>query len=632
MVRQYNIHTNLDSSDNKIFDMTNGLIRFYEPSNLGLDVNSNIWTSQGVGVLGDSSISHPPIDFKLETFGNDLAENYKIFNEFINAIIKEKYVTLEYTSEMGTYFADIKLSTVSKTEGYGFNGTFSEKISFDPITMWYVYEQVKFNKVQNDELRDNSKIYKNKSKNYAKFNLEQHTKQLIDEDNKLIWGSFGNKTKTIAYEQTDIPDIPSIDVAVHMTQVTQGNSGWRSPNGANGGSYPVLAGEQYTISAYIKNNGTQDLVVDLQLGISANQDQSSPAYIKNQVTIPANSGWVRKTSTVTIPDGYSWAWSYIYSATPTVTADWSFAGYKVEKGSIATPWLPTASETLDSDYAQLNLLEGTKDFSRGVWANLDRWRKDGTYNGLDVMTLAGTANSGVYKDYTIPEDGDYTFSMYCKTTGIVGEFDIQVVGESATRINTSSKEFVRMSYTGTYTAGQIVRFYFRAQNNADAVDGALSMAGYKIEKGNFMTGWMPAEFDIPDDNSGYTYDYTYFGETNSERLSKWAIDDGIFSFVAKLYPEKDVKPNQEFGLRFLDKSLNEYTAFTFKEKTVPDVVQINTDINDEYYLKTTGAIVANAFAELNFGRFRTRIFKDGTMELIGVEMVEMNVKRRVEFV
>ncbi|UQU59979.1 fibronectin type III domain-containing protein [Lactococcus petauri] len=185
---------------------------------------------------------------------------------------------------------------------------------------------------------------------YPNLNIEKHTAQLIGEDHKLIWGSFGNKTKTIAYEQADIPDMPSIDVAVHITQVTQGNSGWRGPSGANGGSYPVLAGEQYTIGSYIKNNGTQDLVIDLQLGVSAKEDQSSPSYFKNQVTVPANSGWVRKTSTITIPEGYNWAWSYIYSATPTVTADWSFAGYKVEKGTKATPWMPHESEVTSQDY------------------------------------------------------------------------------------------------------------------------------------------------------------------------------------------------------------------------------------------------------------------------------------------
>lgn len=41
---------------------------------------------------------------------------------------------------------------------------------------------------------------------YPNLNLEKHTAQLIGEDNKLIWGSFGANTKTIAYEEVTILD------------------------------------------------------------------------------------------------------------------------------------------------------------------------------------------------------------------------------------------------------------------------------------------------------------------------------------------------------------------------------------------------------------------------------------------
>ncbi|WP_346349560.1 phage distal tail protein domain-containing protein [Lactococcus formosensis] len=644
MVRQYKIHTDLDGAENRTFDMTNGLIRFYEPNDLGLSVNTNVWQSQGIGVMGDSSVVHNPFEFKFETFGADLHDNYYIFNEFINAILKQKYVTLEYTNEIGTFYADIQLLQITKTEGYGFNGTFSEKISFIPVTAWYVYEQLKFSKVENGEVTDNSKVY---------------------------------------------------------------------------------GAENFTI-----------------------------------------------------------------------------------------------------DYPNLNLLEGTRDFTKGTWANLNRWRKDGVYNGLDVMTLTGTSNSGVYKDYTVPEDGYYTFSMYCKTNGVVSEFDIQVVGASATRINTSSKEFVRMSYTGTYTAGQIIRFYFRAQNNADAVDGSLSMAGYKIEKGSVATPWMPhesevsasdypninlvegtkkpisedgvitigstggattkfeyvpfvvddnqaisngmritddgsktgqtqsgwnsgskigysevkdkkvtlstyvrndsevpiniglqigmspnpadqadnakwtseytviqpnsgitklsatleipdgmvriwyyvytnrgsgvvptvekpyiwsfagykaewgekatpwmpAESDIPDSKYGYKYDYTYFGEDDIERFSKWEIDDGIFSFTARVTPSRGLPSGKnDYGVRFLDEQFNEYTAIVFGSNTKPDSIQFNTDVNDEYYLANIGISTINVFSALNYQRFRTRFIQKGTMELVNVDVIEMNIKRKVEF-
>lgn len=293
MVRQYRIHTNLDESENKIYDMTNGLIRFYQPSDLGIINSTNIWQSQGIGVMGNNNISHPDIDFKFETFGNSLEENYRIFNEFINSIIKQKYITLEYTNEIGTYFADIQLSKITKTEGYGFDGQFSETISFIPVNMWYVYEQLKFSKVQNGEIGGNTKIY------------------------------------------------------------------------------------------------------------------------------------------------------------------------------------------------------------------------------------------------------------------------------------TTSK---------------------------------------------------------------YTYDYTYFGEDNIERFSKWKIDDGIFSFTARMTPSQNVENMSDYGVRFLDEQFNEYTALIFGNTTKPDSIQFNTDVNDEYYQAQIGTSTINMFSALNYQRFRTRFIQKGTMELVNVDVVEMNVKRKVEFV
>ena len=292
MVRQYKIHTNLDGSDNEIIDLTSGKIRLYQPSDLGIVTNTNIWSSQGLGVFGDTAISHPSMDFRLETFGDDLKENYNLMNEFVSKILAQKYVTLEYTTELGTYYADVKLAKVTKTEGYGFNGTFSETINFDVINKWYTYEQLKFTNFKNGEFNENTKIH-------------------------------------------------------------------------------------------------------------------------------------------------------------------------------------TASR--------------------------------------------------------------------------------------------------------------------------------------------------------------YTYDaYVYSTEDNIERFSRWFIKEGIFSFVARMTPNND-ENSKSFGVRFLDENANEYTAVVFN-MVKPDVLQINTDVNDEYYQAITGNAVVNMFSALDFQRFRTRNFKKGTMELVNLSEIELNVKRRVDFV
>ena len=160
MVRQYKIHTNLDGTDDKVWDVTNGKVRFYQPSNLGLQSTNNVWQSNGVGVMGTRSITQPQIEFKLETFGESLEENYRLMKDFINDVLNQKFVTLEYQTEIFQVYADLALADVTKTEGYGKNGAFSEKITFDIITKWYTYENLTFDMIQNGKvISGKSKIY-----------------------------------------------------------------------------------------------------------------------------------------------------------------------------------------------------------------------------------------------------------------------------------------------------------------------------------------------------------------------------------------------------------------------------------------------------------------------------------------
>lgn len=298
MVRQYKIHTNLDGLDNRIFDVTNGKLRLYAPSNLGIQITNNIWSADGIGVKGNSNIVQPDITFGVETFGANTAENYELVTDFIQTILGLKFVTLEYTTDNYTVYADLALSEQTKTEGYGFNGTFSETITFQPITKWYTYEKLSFSTVDNGE-----------------FN---------------------------------------------------------------------------------------------------------PEYSK------------------------------IYAS------------------------------------------------------------------------------------------GKYVYS------------------------------------------------------------------------------------DLPS--------YTYFGESNVQRFGKWVIDDGIFSFVARITPSVPAPSDNKYGLRFLDTNFNEYTAVVMTMTTRPTAIQFNTDVNDEYYTAVIGDNTINEFPSLDFSRYRTRQFQKGTMELIGAATVEMNVKKKVDFI
>lgn len=300
MVREYKIHLDLDGNDT-VWDVTNGKLRFYTPTDLGIEVANNLWNAGGIGVLGERAISHPPIEFNLETFGDNVEENYKLINSFISDVLSKKFVTLEYRTEWFQVFADIAISKIPKTEGYGKNGTFSEKITFDVVTKWYTYENLTFSKLENGEI--------------------------IEGVSKIYGGSNLN--------------------------------GYR--------------------------------------------------YIKDKA-------------------------------------------------------------------------------------------------------------------------------------------------------------------------------------------------------------------------------YTYYGETNIDRLSHWDIEQPFFSFVARLTPADIIDPTNQIGLKFLNETLNEYSAILFTLETKPDYIAINTDINDEFYEATTGTTTINAFPTLDFQRYRTRIFEKGQMTLQNLSMVEMKIKRKVDFI
>ena len=132
---------------------------------------------------------------------------------------------------------------------------------------------------------------------------------------------------------------------------------------------------------------------------------------------------------------------------------------------------------------------------------------------------------------------------------------------------------------------------------------------------------------------GYNYvanqAYTYYGESNIERLSRWDIKEEIFSFMGILYPKLPKTPT---GVRFLDDFGNEYTAIVFKTEQVQDYILINTDVNDETYQGWKGTTALNLFPVMDFERYRTRIIEKGQMELINLSKAEFKIKRKADFV
>lgn len=470
MVRQYKIHTDLDGANNKIWDVTNGKVRLYQPSDLGIEVSNNLWGSDGIGVMGERSISQPDIKFTLITLGSSVQENYKLLNEFINDILSVKYVTLEYRTEWFQVYADVALNKITKTEGYGLNGTFEEEITFNIITKWYTYENLTFTTLENGEI--------------------------IDGVSKVYGGSYYSIPKNL-YPNTDFKD---------------GFNGWtRHPS--------------------------------LDIWEILSEDESD------------------KTSKILHGKGATQTNQQLYTPTHNV------------------PVSPGDTFTISFDYKDLN------------------WTKPIVIASVRV-TATPSSNTGIES---------FNFSSDKATT----KWEKKVFTLTATQSGFLSV----MPYDNDNT-GNHESFYKKL----------------KVEKGDKATPWIPDTIDT----AGYRYikgkAYTYYGETNIGRLSRWEITEPFFSIVAKLIPSKVIDGTNQVGLKFFNENLNEYSAILFNVDTPPDYIMVNTDVNDEFYLSATKGTTINAFPSIDMQRYRTRIFTKGQMTLQNVSSVEIRVKRKVDFI
>lgn len=333
MVRQYKIHTNLDGTDDKVWDVTNGKVRFYQPSNLGLQSTNNIWRSNGIGVMGTRSITQPQIEFKLETFGESLEENYQLMKDFINDILNQKFVTLEYQTEIFQVYADLALSDVTKTEGYGKNGTFSEKITFDIITKWYTYENLTFEMIQNG--------------------------QVIAGKSKIYGGYKGNETALQNYNRLksspslNLPNLNLLDGTRDFSGSWENASGWITDGTYKGlivkkrteraqgihKSLTIQTSNSYSFSSYVKGAGTNIIRFVFVNGVENNS-------LRRIWT--SSFDWTRDAVTLNLKANDIVIVRYEIASGQAI---WT-AGHKWEEGSTATPYMPSASEVTTNDISE----------------------------------------------------------------------------------------------------------------------------------------------------------------------------------------------------------------------------------------------------------------------------------------
>lgn len=190
------------------------------------------------------------------------------------------------------------------------------------------------------------------TREFPRLNLSPHTDMLMDTNDNFIWGNKSSATNTITYEKVLLPNQPNFINGIRVTQKSVGQAGWRGPyySQTTTASLPCSPNTKYTASVWIKNNAATELDISLLLGISANIDQTSPEFLQTDIKVPADNTWHHISYTHTTNIDSKFMWPYVYTASNTTSADFTFVGYKLEQGSTATPWMPSLSEVTQDDY------------------------------------------------------------------------------------------------------------------------------------------------------------------------------------------------------------------------------------------------------------------------------------------
>ena len=184
------------------------------------------------------------------------------------------------------------------------------------------------------------------------------------------------------------------------------------------------------------------------------------------------------------------------------------------------------TEDFTTVYPNLNLLDGTRDFS-GNWERTWGWENDGVYKGLTVKKQTHPLAGGICKRFTAPKDGVYTFSAYVKGSGstaniyryvdVYNHYGVNVSDMVPNAFIGNNFDWLRDSFTVTLKAGYSL--WSRYEITGSGTDSALWTAGHKWELGPIATLWMPSASEVT------VADYPkYVGFSNSIKPNKKSSD------------------------------------------------------------------------------------------------------------
>lgn len=280
----------------------------------------------------------------------------------------------------------------------------------------------------------------------------------------------------------------------------------------------------YTFSCYIKSTG--------------NNAKVHGAFVVNgkretDRTFGDKFDWKRDSLTRTLKAGDSIIYSYEMAGSAVDSAIW-VAGYKIESGSIATPWIPSFKEVKDSDYPQYiglpnvinpttfkdyewtllesvpkkilnthvayaNSLDGVTDFTT-TYPNLNLWRNTKTQSYTSTGTnrnvlaniykLDGSTSDVIGKTVTITYDFSITNSTGTWSGTINPTLGFGGFGQpvSNTYLSGSVKQTVSItSLTGTSYSIAVIGL---------PTGTKVTIANLKVELGSTATPWLPSASEV----------------------------------------------------------------------------------------------------------------------------------------
>lgn len=219
----------------------------------------------------------------------------------------------------------------------------------------------------------------------------------------------------------------------------------------------------------------------------------------------------------------------------TIVASNSLTVSNVNDGTIthsAYSWSSDGTDRFTTVYPNLNLLDGTKDFS-GDWVS---WGiTDGTYKGLTVKKRTSLW-AGIYKKYTVNTNSDYTFSAFVKGygtgTNIVRTVFVNGVEILSTKKTwTSAFDWERDSITILAKDIKVGdEIFVRYEISVLGTNSAVWTAGHKWEQGSIVTPYMPSAneattADWPSYIGQYS-DFTSTASTDPTKYAPWTVFKG----------------------------------------------------------------------------------------------------------